>query len=150
MTAASLERLENGALSVVHSSINIANAYVSEHIVGVTLLFSRSSGAEYLTTSLDDTVLETVVSLLSSTMHAIPKSQICGSPFPARGHLLFRRWDSNVELTASDTSTFLYAPSANRSYSVAPKTYAFDYMGCQPVHDLKTYILLTAPMHNAP
>lgn len=98
MTAASLVRLENGVSSVMHSRINIANEYVSEWTVGGTLLFSRSSGAEYLTTSLEATVFETVVSLFSSTMVAIPKSQICASPLSTPGQCLFRRRNENVDV----------------------------------------------------
>jgi len=39
-----------------------------------------SSMAEYLTTSPDDTVFEIVFSVISSTILAIAKSQISGSP----------------------------------------------------------------------
>jgi len=80
MTAASRVRLENGTSSVKHSSISIANEYVSEGVVAEALLFSTSSGAEYLTTSPDDTVFEIECSLISSTIFVIPKSQICGTP----------------------------------------------------------------------
>ena len=80
MTAASRERFENGTSSVMHSSTSIAYEYVSECVVAETLLFSMSSGAEYLTTSPDDTVFEVAFSLISSEILAIPKSQICGSP----------------------------------------------------------------------
>jgi len=81
MTAASRTRLENGTSSVMHSSINIANEYVSECVVAGTSLVSMSSGAEYLTTSPDDTVFEVAFLLISSEILAIPKSQTCGSPF---------------------------------------------------------------------
>ena len=80
MTAASRRRLENGTSSVTHSSISIANEYVSECVVAGTLLFSISSGAEYLTTSPDDIVFEVAFSFISSEILAIPKSQICASP----------------------------------------------------------------------
>jgi len=82
MTAASRERFGNGTSSVMHSSINIANEYVSECIVAEARLSLMSSGAEYLTVTPDDTVFEIVLSLASSTIFAIPKSQICGLPLP--------------------------------------------------------------------
>jgi len=84
----------------MHSSISIANEYVSECIVAGTLLSSMSSGAEYLTTSPDDTVFEIVVSLISSTILAIPKSQICGSPLPMCGQSTFRGPDASAEFTS--------------------------------------------------
>jgi len=80
ITAASRERLENGTSSVIHSSISIANEYVSECVVADILLFSMSSGAAYLTISPDVTVFDVKFSLISSEIVAIPKSQICGSP----------------------------------------------------------------------
>jgi hypothetical protein len=93
MTAASWVMLENGTSSVTHSSISIANEYVSECVVAQKSLFSISSGAAYLTIAADDNVLEIVFSLGSSTViPAIPKSQICGSPLSARVQLLFREW----------------------------------------------------------
>ena len=95
MTASSRERFENGIFSVMHSSISIANEYVSEQVVGrkwvsgwVTVkrfMSPRSSGAEYLTPSPDDTAFGPVLSVISSTIFAIPKSQISGSPLPACG-----------------------------------------------------------------
>jgi len=84
MTAASRGRLENGTSSVIHSSISIANEYASEYVVAGALLFSISSGAEYLTISPDDIVLDVAFSLTSSEIFAIPKSQICGSPLQVR------------------------------------------------------------------
>ena len=65
---------------MMHSSINIANEYVSECVVAGTPPPSMSSMAEYLTTSPDDTVFEIVFSVISSTILAIAKSQISGSP----------------------------------------------------------------------
>jgi len=85
MTAASRESLGNGTSSVMHSRISIANENVSELVFAVSSPFLRSSGAEYLTKSPDDTVFEIVLSLTSSTIFAIPKSQICGSPLPVCG-----------------------------------------------------------------
>ena len=114
MTAASRERLENGISSVMHSSISIANEYVSECVVAEILLFSMSSGAEYLTISPDATVFEVRFSLTSSEIFAIPKSQICGSPLPVRGQLLFCEPDVNMELTSRETRTFFYAHSVKR------------------------------------
>ena len=80
MTAASRLMLENGTSSVMHSSISIANEYVSECVVAKTVLFSMTSGAAYLTIAADDTVFEIVFSFISSMILDIPKSQICGSP----------------------------------------------------------------------
>jgi hypothetical protein len=114
MTTASLGRLENGISSVMHSSISIANEYVSEFAVGGTLVSSISSGAEYLATFPDDIVFEIELSLLSSPILAIPKSQICGSPLPLCSQLLFRRWVENEEFTSGEISTFLCAPSVGR------------------------------------
>ena len=84
----------------MHSSISIANEYVSECVVAGILLFSMSSGAENLTMSPDVTVFVVMFSLMSSEIFAIPKSQICGSPLPARGQSLFCESDTNVELTS--------------------------------------------------
>jgi len=84
MTAASRERWENGASSVMHSSTSIANEYVSECVVADTLLPSMSSMAKYLTGPPDDIVFEIVFSV-SSTIFAIAKSQTSGSPLPVCG-----------------------------------------------------------------
>jgi hypothetical protein len=104
-------RLENGTSSVMHSSISIANEYVSEYVVADILLFSMSSGAEYLTISPDVTVFEVKFSLISSEILAIPKSQICASPLSVHGQPLSRKSDVNVELTSEETRTFFYAHS---------------------------------------
>ena len=72
-----------------------------------------SSGAENLITSPGDTVFEIVVSLISSTIFAIPKSQISGSPLPACDQSTFRGSDMSAEFTSWETRTFFYAPSVN-------------------------------------
>jgi len=114
MTAASRERLGNGTSSVMHSRISIANENVSEWIVAERSPFLRSSGAEYLTKPPDATVIEIVLSLTSSTILAIPKSQTCGSPLPVCGQPLVCGSDVNVGFTSGETSTFFYVPSVNR------------------------------------
>ena len=106
MTAASRERLENGASSVMHSSIIIANEYVSEWVVAGALLSSMSSMAEYLTMSPDDTVFTVVFSVISSTIFAILKSQINGSPLQRRGQPVVGGSDVNMEFTSGEMSTF--------------------------------------------
>ena len=96
MTAASRVSSGNGTFSVMHSRISIANEYVSESFVPGMLFFSMSSGAEYLTVS-PDTVFEVVLSLLSSTIFAIPKSQIRGSPLPIYGQpAVHQMWARNL------------------------------------------------------
>ena len=100
MTAASRERLENGISSVIHSSISIANEYVSECFVAETLLPSISSMAEYLTASPDAPVVVTVLSVTSSMILAIPKSQINGMALPACGQPVVRKPDVNAERTS--------------------------------------------------
>ena len=94
--------LENGTSSVMHSSISMANEYVSEWVVGWRLLFSMSSGAAYLTiVAGDDTVPEFVYLFAPSITFAIPKSQICGSPLPFRGQLpKICGWGGDVEFTS--------------------------------------------------
>ena len=57
--------LENGASSVMHSIISMANEYVSECIVACELLNLRSSGAAYLTAIEFAVVFGTVPSLTS-------------------------------------------------------------------------------------
>lgn len=64
-----------------------------------------SSMAEYLTTSPDETVFEIVFSVISSTIFAIAKSQISGSPLPAYGQpvvlrLGVRTWNLPRERSA--------------------------------------------------
>jgi hypothetical protein len=81
--------LGNGIFSVKHSSINIANEYVSEDTVRVQQLSLMSSGAAYRTILAPDDVF--LLLLASSTISAIPKSQNCGSPLSLRGQLPFRR-----------------------------------------------------------
>ena len=98
----------------MHSSINIANEYVSEFAVGETTLPSRISMAERLTESPDDTVLETVFSMVSSTIIVIVKSQISASPLPECGQSAARGSDLNVEFTSGEISTFVYTPPVNR------------------------------------
>ena len=106
-------RLENGLSSVMHSSINNANEYVSECIVGETLLVSTSSVAPYLTISPFDNVFEIVPSVISSTILAIAKSQISGSPF--RVWSVRSSWAGvNVRPTSRETNTFFYTPEVSR------------------------------------
>ena len=63
---------------MIHSSINIANEYVSDFIVAATFEPSMSSMAPYLITSLGSSVPVAVP--FFSTMFTIAKSQINGSP----------------------------------------------------------------------
>ena len=127
MTAASRERLENGISSVMHSSISSANEYVSEYVVGETLLSSMSSVAPYLTTSPDDTVFEIVLSVISSTIFAIAKSQISASPFqPWSARSLWVRREGGMYL-ARDKHVFLLPLQSMGVYSTrVRKTHAFD------------------------
>ena len=73
---------------------------MSECVVGEMLLFSMSSGAEYLTISPDVTVFEVKFPSISSEIFAIPKSQICASPLPMRGQPIFCESGVSVELTS--------------------------------------------------
>ena len=75
----------------MNSSISSANEYVSEDVVARKSLCSMSSGAAYLTSAAGDLVCDTVSSLSPDLWKAfaIPKSQICGSPFPVHRKLLF-------------------------------------------------------------
>ena len=73
-----LERSENGGFSVMHSSISIANEYVSEAFEW-TAPWLKNSMAVYLKTS-PDIPVEVRFGLTSSEITAIPKSQICGLP----------------------------------------------------------------------
>ena len=82
MISASREMSEKGGASVIHSSISIPNENVSEYFVTEASLCSMSSGAAYLVTA-NDPVLVTVASSLVTTIPAIPKSHICGSPLRA-------------------------------------------------------------------
>ena len=72
----------------MHSSISSANEYVSEDIVARKSLCSMSSGAIYLTFATGD-IVKLSVSRDPWKTFAIPKSQICGSPYPAYRQLLF-------------------------------------------------------------
>lgn len=76
MTSASRTISGNGFFSVIHSSIIIANEYVSDCLVVGALLTSMTSGAPYLTIASDGPDFETALLLASSTIPAIPKSQI--------------------------------------------------------------------------
>jgi len=98
----------------MHSSVNIANEYVSECAVGESPPFSRSSGAENLT-SLDDIAPDIESSVMPSTTLAIPKSQIWGLPSPAMGDQpVVYGLDVTAELTSSEMNTFFCIPSVNR------------------------------------
>ena len=57
-TAESPGRWENGGFSVMHSSISIANEYVSEEAVAGTIFPRKNSGAEYLKRSSDNPPVE--------------------------------------------------------------------------------------------
>lgn len=79
MTAAPFDRPRTGDSSVMHSSISTAKECTSELVVGGAFSRSVGPGAECLVTPLD-AVLKVAVSVLSSTILVIPKSQIFGSP----------------------------------------------------------------------
>jgi len=98
---------------MIHSSISIANAYVSEWVVAEAPLFSMSSGARGLSESPGDTTHDSAFSVTSFTILAIPKSQICGMPLPDRGRLVVHEPDVNAELTSSETNAFFCVPSVN-------------------------------------
>jgi len=72
--------LENGFSSVIHSSINIPNEYVSDCFVGRASKFSMSSSAPYLIKSPDEMVDVADFLEISSTITVIPKSHICAVP----------------------------------------------------------------------
>lgn len=100
--AASRGRSENGISSMIHSSITIAIEYMSECIITGTMPPSMSSVAEYLTTSPDDAVFDILFSVISSTIFAIQKSQIRGSPLPECGEPVVCGSSVNVEFTSGD------------------------------------------------
>ena len=77
-----VNRVENGTSSVVHSSISIANGYVSECFVAETPLVSTSSGVPCLALSLDDIVFGVTLSLISSEAFIIPKPRTSSSSLP--------------------------------------------------------------------
>ena len=84
----------------MHSSISIANEYVSECFIAETLLLSMSSMAEYLTASPDAPVFVAALSVISSMILAIPKSQINGMTLPVCGQPVVREPDVNAERTS--------------------------------------------------
>ena len=73
---------------MTHSSISSANEYVSEDIVAGKSLCMMTSGAAYRTSTAGDFVDENLSLWDLWNTFAIPKSQICGSPFPIYCQLL--------------------------------------------------------------
>ena len=67
----------------MHSSINIANEYVSEYVVTGKSSCLMSSGATYLMIVADGAVVDTVFTWCSWMILTIPKSQIWGSSLQA-------------------------------------------------------------------
>lgn len=67
---------------MIHSTISIANEYVSDSFVAEVSVASRSSGAANLTKSPDVIDLEDVVPLMMPEIVAISKSQTSGLPLP--------------------------------------------------------------------
>jgi len=70
--------------------------------------------AERLTESPDDTVLETVFSVVSSTTIEMVGSQISASSLPDCGQSAARGSEVKVEFTPEEISTFVYTPPFNR------------------------------------
>ena len=93
-----------------------------------------SSGAEYLTTSPDGIVFGVPLSLNSSEILAIPKSQICGSPFPVGDQPLFYETCQRRTHLVRDKHVFLRALSQEAFTEGDEKTHAFDCVRCQIVH----------------
>jgi len=69
--------------------------------------------AERLTAPPDDTVLETVFSVVSSGIIVIVKSQISASSLPEYGQSAVRGSEMKVEFTSEEISTFVYTPLVN-------------------------------------